>query len=161
MILFFLRHGEAGMNFPSDFERELTDGGIGASHSIGGFCKKTGITFTHIISSPLMRAKQTAQVIVQKFPGMTMEESELLTPNADPKNLFNFLRSFTSSSKILLVTHEPFVSNFISTLISGTETVNIIMRPTTFACVETTGSPARGNGKLLWLVPSELIQQIV
>jgi phosphohistidine phosphatase len=161
VILFFLRHGEAGMNFPSDFERELTDGGIGASHSIGEFCKKAGVTFTHVITSPLIRAKQTAQVIVKKFPGIEIEESKFLTPDSDSKNLFNFLQSFTSGSKVLLVTHEPFASSCISTLISGTETVNITMKPTSIACVETHGSPVRGNGKLLWLIPSDVIQQIV
>jgi phosphohistidine phosphatase SixA len=88
-------------------------------------------------------------------------ESEFLTPDSNPKNLFNFLRSFTSGSSILFVTHEPFVSKCISTLISGTETTNVMMKPTSFACVETLGVPVRGNGKLLWLIASDIIQQIV
>ena len=119
MILFFLRHGEAGMNFPSDFERELTNGGVDASLSIGAFCRKTNITFTNVISSPLIRAKQTAQEIVKYFSIIQIEESEFLTPDSDPKNLFNFLRSFTSDSRVLLVTHEPFIGTCISALISG------------------------------------------
>ena len=161
MILYFLRHGEAGMNFPSDFERELTDGGLGASRSIGAFCKKAGISFTNVISSPLIRAKQTAQVVAKNFPGTQIEESEFLTPDSDPKNLFNFLQSFTSGSKILLVTHEPFASTCISTLISGTETANLIMKTISLACVETHGTPTRGNGKLQWLIPSDIIRQLL
>ncbi len=161
MILYFLRHGEAGMNFASDFERELTDGGLGASRSIGAFFKKADISFTNVISSPLIRAKQTAQVVVKNFPGTQIEESEFLTPDSDPKNLFNFLQSFTSGSKILLVTHEPFASTCISTLINGTETANLVMKTTSLACVETHGTPTRGNGKLQWLIPSDIIRQLI
>ncbi len=161
MILFFLRHGEAGMNFPSDFERELTNGGVDASLSIGAFCRKTNITFTNVISSPLIRAKQTAQEIVKYFSIIQIEESEFLTPDSDPKNLFNFLRSFTSDSRVLLVTHEPFIGTCISALISGTGSTNITIKPTSFACVETHGSPIRGNGKLHWLIPSDIIQDLL
>ena len=161
MTLYFLRHGEAGMNFPSDFERELTDSGKIASQQVGKFCKKLNIEFTHIFTSPLIRAKQTAQEIANNFPNITIEESEFLTPDCDPKNLYNFLHSFTSSSRILLVTHEPFVSTCISTLISGMEITNIIMKTTTLACIETHGSPIRGNGKLLWVIPSDIVQQMI
>ncbi len=149
------------MNFSSDFERELTDKGVTASQSVAEFCKTTNITFTHIITSPLIRAKQTAQEFVKYFPGIPIMESEFLTPNSDPKNLFNFLRPFTSGSSILFITHEPFVGTFISTLISGIETANVMMKPTSLACVETHGSPIHGNGKLLWLISSDIIQQIV
>lgn len=160
MTLYFLRHGEAGMNFPSDFERELTANGENASQHVGQFCKRSMISFTHIITSPLIRAKQTAQEVGRSFPAIAIEESEFLTPDSIPKNLFNFLRSFTSGSKILLVTHEPFASTCISTLISGTETANLVMKTTSLACVETHGTPVRGNGNLLWLIPSDIIQQI-
>lgn len=159
MTLFFLRHGEAGMNFPSDFERELTPNGAIASQRVGEFCERSKISFTHIITSPLIRAKQTAQEVSKSFPSIVTEESEFLTPDSVPKNLFNFLRSFTSGSKILLVTHEPFASTCISTLISGTETANLVMKTNSLACVETHGTPVRGNGNLLWLLPSDIIQQ--
>jgi len=159
VILFFLRHGEAGINSHSDFERELTDKGVSASKSVGEFCKKSEISFTHIITSPLVRAKQTAQEVVKFFPNTPIEKSEFLTPDSDPKNLFHFLRSFTSGSRILLVTHEPFASICISTLISGTETANVVMKTTSLACIETHGTPVRGNGNLLWIIPSDFIKK--
>lgn len=161
MTLFFLRHGEAGMNFPSDFERELTDAGITASQAIGKFSKKTGIVFSHILTSPLVRATQTAKEIGKEFKDIHIEETEFLTPDSDPKNLFNFLRSFTLGSKILLVTHEPFASTCISTLISGNESANIIMKTTSLACIKTHGLPIRGNGNLQWLISSDTIQHLV
>ncbi len=149
------------MNFPSNFERELTDDGECASRNVGKFCAKANIHFTHAFVSPLVRAKQTAQLVLNELPKVKLEETEFLTPDTDPKNLFTLLQSFTSDSRILLVTHEPFVSTCISTLISGTKTANIAMKPASFVCVETNGVPSRGNGKLLWLVTSDMMKKLL
>ncbi len=149
------------MNFPSDFERELTDDGERASRNVGKFCAKTNIHFTDAFVSPLVRAKQTAQLVLNELPKVKLEKTEFLTPDADPKKLFTLLKSFPSDSRILLVTHEPFASACISTLISGTEAANVVMKKTNFACVETNGVPSRGNGRLLWLLTSNIIQQVI
>lgn len=160
MKIFILRHGEAGLNTGSDNDRMLTDAGEIASKNVGAFCKKSGLYFTHVLVSPITRARQTARFVMELLPSVPIEETEFLTPDSDPKNLFNHLRSFTNESRILCVTHEPFASACISTLISGTETTHIVMKPASFACVETVGVPSRGNGKLLWLMTSELIRSI-
>lgn len=161
MKLYFLRHGEAGHNGASDFERELTERGETDSKNIGAFCQKTKIFFTHVLVSPLVRAKQTARLVMDQLPAVPVEETEFLTSSSDPKNLFNLLRSFTNESRILCVTHEPFASTCISTLISGTESAHIVMKPASFACVETDGPPTRGNGKLLWLHNADLIRSLL
>lgn len=161
MILFFLRHGEAGHNFPSDVERELTDDGKRASKNVGKFCAEMNIRFTHALVSPLVRAKQTAHLVLKKLPEVSLAETEHLTPESDPKDLFELFRTFSHESKILLVTHEPFVSNCISVLISGAETTNVAIKTATFACIETSGAPSYGNGRLLWLINSNIIQHFL
>lgn len=161
MKLFFLRHGEAEYKAPTDFERELTDGGVDTAKAVGLFCRKAKIPFSAVYSSPLVRAKQTATLVLNEIPKVQMEETEFLTPDSDPKNLFGLLKSFTAESRILLVTHEPFASACISTLISGNESARIIMKPCSFACVEIDGVPSRGNGKLLWLMNPEMIVSLV
>lgn len=161
MKIFIVRHGEAVPNTGSDFDRTLTDAGEIASKNVGTFCRKSGIYFTHVLVSPITRAKQTARLVMEQLPAAPMEESDFLTPDSDPKNLFNHLRSFTNESRILCVTHEPFASTCISTLVSGTETAHIVMKPASFACIETVGVPLRGNGKLLWLMNSEVIKLLL
>lgn len=161
MKLFLLRHGEAERTAPSDFDRTLTGQGEADSTNVGLFCAKANIYFTHIFVSPITRAKQTARLVAEQLPPAPIEETEFLTPGTDPKNLFNLLRSFTSESRILCVTHEPFASTCISTLISGTESSHIIMKPASLACVETDGPPVRGNGKLLWLLDAQIIKSLV
>lgn len=161
MILFFLRHGEAGHHYETDFERELTNDGKHASTNVGKFCAKMNIHFTHALVSPLVRAKQTAHAVLQKLPAVSLVETEHLTPESDPRNLFEFLRSYSNDSRILLVTHEPFVSTCLSSLISGTEGVNLVMKPATIVSVETTGAPSRGNGRLRWLVTPQIIEHLL
>ena len=161
MVLYFLRHGQAGHNFPSDFERELTDDGRHASKNVGKFCAKINIHFTHAFVSPLVRAKQTAHAVLQKLPNVTLIETEHLTPDSDPRNLFELLRTNSNENKILLVTHEPFVSSCISLLISDSENVNVVMKPATIACVETTVSPAPGNGRLKWILSPQIIEHLL
>lgn len=161
MKIFILRHGEAGPSTGSDFDRELTEAGEIASQNVGVFCKKSGISFTHTLVSPITRARQTARFVTELFPSAPVMETEFLTPDSDPKNLFDHLRSFTNESRILCVTHEPFASRCISILISGSETAHIVMKPASFACVETVGVPSRGNGNLLWLVNAEMIHSAV
>lgn len=158
MKIFFLRHGEAGASSTSDFDRELTETGETDSRNVGSFCLNAKIHFTHVLVSPITRAQQTARLVMEQLPAAPMEESNFLTPDANPKNLFEHLRSFTSGSLILCVTHEPFASTCISTLISGSETAHVVMKPASFACVETVGVPSRGNGKLLWLVNTDIIR---
>ncbi|MEI7906539.1 MAG: phosphohistidine phosphatase SixA [Bacteroidota bacterium] len=161
MTLFFLRHGEAGHHYNTDFERELTNDGKHASTNVGKFCAKTNIHFTHALVSPLIRAKQTAHAVLQKVPPVTLLETEHLIPETDPRNLFDFLRSYTNDSRILLVTHEPLISTIISTLISSTESLNVVMKPATIACVETSGIPSRGNGRLRWLITPQNIEHLL
>jgi len=160
MKLYFLRHGEAGAA-ASDADRELTDIGERDAMNIGVLCRNAHIHFSHVLSSPITRARQTARLVIKEHDPITIEESEHLTPDADPKNLFEQLRSYTNESRILCVTHEPFVSTCISILISGMESTHIIMKPASFACVETVGTPSRGNGKLLWLLNTEMIKNML
>lgn len=161
MQLYFLRHGEAGHKAPSDFERELTVEGEQSALNIGKFCADSFIQFTHVLSSPLLRTRQTARCVLRNLPDVTIEETDFLTPDSDPRDLLAHLRSFSMDSRILLVSHEPFVSSCISSIISGTEAVNIVMKPATFVFIETSGVPALGNGRLRWVLPPSVIENLL
>ncbi|MFA6437944.1 MAG: phosphohistidine phosphatase SixA [Bacteriovoracaceae bacterium] len=161
MVLYFLRHGQAGHHYATDFERELTDEGKHASKNVGKFCAAMNIHFTHALVSPLIRAQQTAHGVLKKVADVPLTETEHLTPESDPRNLLELLRTFPNDSRVLLVTHEPFVSTCISTLISGSEVAHIVMKTTSFACVETHGIPVKGSGKLRWLLTPDMLENLI
>ncbi len=158
MHLYFLRHGEAAFTPLGDSERVLTKIGIESADTAAKYCLKLGISFSHIYSSPIIRAQQTAEILKNYFPQLKIHPTDHLTPESDPRNLFEEIRHHTNDSRILLVTHEPFASRCISQLISGTEQSQIVMKTTSLAYVETEGSIGRGSGKLLWLSTNELMR---
>jgi phosphohistidine phosphatase len=158
MLLYLLRHGQAGHTAPSDFERELTGEGLIDSANVGTFLAGMHINFTHAFCSPLVRAQQTLRAVMTSLPEFPTATTEHLTPDADPRNILELLRTLPPDSRVLLVTHEPFVSSCISVLISGSEATQLAMKPATLACVETHMIPVRGSGTLRWLLPPETLR---
>lgn len=161
MILYFLRHGEAGFEAATDADRELTLKGEEAAIHIGLFCRRAKINFTHALVSPLTRAQQTARYVLENLPPVKVETSEHITPDANPRNFFEELQHFPDSSAILLVSHEPFCSTTISQLINNAGHSAIIMKTTSLACVEVHLPVGKGMGKLHWLISSDIARNVL
>jgi len=155
MILYFIRHGEAGHVAPSDFDRTLTTRGEGAVHGVGRALAGM-IGRVHCISaSPLVRAQQTAMILQGYFNQVNIEACDHLTPGASPANLLEELRHCTNDSNILLVSHEPFISTCVSYLTYGSSDARISIRPASVACVHVGAVLERGAGRLDWLMSAE------
>ncbi|MDD8019555.1 MAG: phosphohistidine phosphatase SixA [Bacteroidota bacterium] len=161
MKVYFLRHGEASFSARSDAERELTDDGISSAKNTAHFCVKSKISFSAVYASPLRRAQHTAKIILEHYPSVKLHTASCLTPNAHPDDLFSELSHHTSDSRILLVTHEPFASTCIATLISGVPSCRIVMKTTSLACVEVDRTIAPGSGKLLWLLTPIMMKKLL
>ena len=128
MEIFFLRHVNAhdlGPSYKTDRERPLTKVGKHKIKQIAKGMKKLKLTFDLILCSPLVRAEETAQ-------GLKMKKKIILTknlaPDADFKKLISEIKKYTRSKRVLLVGHEPFLSQLISLLISGTTNCPITLK---------------------------------
>lgn len=155
MLLYFLRHADAAVaGYANDFDRELTDEGQLQAKYVAHAIRALKLAFTHILCSPLVRARQTAKIALDNFPTLQIEDCEFLTSSSDPRNLFSKLTHYPDNSRILLVTHEPFVSTCIVSLVGGGET-KVAMKKASLACVETSVPVQRGTGILLWLLTNE------
>jgi len=132
MELYFLRHGiavEKGTSgFARDSERPLTDEGIQKMRKIAKAMKELDLSFDLILSSPFIRAKQTAEIVANELDiTEVLRFSMNLAVGGDPAMLIKEIKS-DNSQKILLVGHEPYLSNAISMLISGHDDVAILMK---------------------------------
>ena len=123
--------------------------------------KKKEVQFSYAFSSPLTRAHQTAKITLEQIQTPKITVLEHLTPESNPQHLFEELHHYSSDSRILIVTHEPFASTCISTLISGSEQSRIVMKTTSMACVKIDGHAGRGTGRLLWLLTSDIMKQVL
>lgn len=127
MDLFLLRHGIAvdrgTPGFEDDSQRPLTSKGVTRIHRIAQASKAMRLKFDLILSSPYLRAQQTAHTFVS-FYGI--EERLRLTANLAPEASAAALvgeihETYGEALSILLVGHEPYLSNLASMLLTGDE----------------------------------------
>lgn len=125
MELYLLRHGIAALRRPRrhrpDSNRPLTAKGARRIRRIAEAMKDLEMSFDHIISSPYMRAKGTAEIIAGVLEAQdTLRFSEELTPTGKPRSLIREINGLHPAPKsLLLVGHEPFLSGLISLLVTG------------------------------------------
>ena len=125
MNLYILRHGvavEPGTSgYAADSERPLLRKGERKLRQIGQAMKRLELSFELILSSPYLRARQTAEVIAACLKSKSkVELSETLTPGGSQPKLVEFLNHLKPiPDEVLLVGHEPYLSDLISLLVSG------------------------------------------
>ncbi len=138
----------------SDFDRELTEAGKVVTEKMAIALKKAGIKFDIIVSSPLIRAVQTAEI----FRGVMGIKSEIvrlneLVPGSDFQSLVKII-SELKGENILAVGHEPHLGEFLYWFLCLLKPIEF--KKSSIACVEV-GKPGPCGGILRWLVHPELI----
>ena len=134
MELYLLRHAlaaEAGPEWAGrDHARPLVPEGEKRMKRIAKGMGSLDLAFDLILTSPYVRARQTAEIVAQAFnAGKKLKFSEHLTPDGDYAKLIQALRrQHTSSASVLLVGHEPYLSGLISFLLSGEASLSITMK---------------------------------
>ena len=126
MELYLLRHGESIKNAGQGRGSKSKNGNPGLTENgkkeitrIAKSIRKFKITFDIILTSPLNSAAQTAKIIstIFKMKDNTVNCDELL-PEGNSLELYNRLQDFASESSILIVGHEPYLTNIIDDIIS-------------------------------------------
>jgi phosphohistidine phosphatase len=132
--LYILRHGiavEPGTpGLGKDSERALTPEGKRKLRQIAAAMQALELCFDHILSSPYVRAEQTAVIVAEAMKAREQVElSEALTPSGSLRDLIaaiNHLRP--EPQEVLLVGHEPYLSELISLLVSGGGGATVVMK---------------------------------
>ena len=161
MRLYLLRHADAdAASHWTDADRPLSPAGKEEAETIAEAIRAMKLSFNAVFSSPLVRARQTAEIAVRYLPPVAIQPLEQLRPGSDPQSLFRELQSLPRDTHALLVSHEPFVSRCIGRLISAESEPNISIKKASLTCVEV-GSPVqRGAGVLLWMITNENFRAI-
>lgn len=152
MDVFILRHGKAeerSTNVASDSKRSLTEVGKKDLAEIAKGMKNLDIEFDLIISSPLNRAKETADIISEKlYKKKKIALWDELKPESDVLDTHKKLAQFPPDAKILLVGHEPHLTNLISSIISPECNVSINLKKGGFVWLRTSSSKSKILGSL-------------
>ena len=123
MDLYIIRHAiavdRATSDDESDSERPLTDKGRKKMRQIAKALRHLGVEFDLILSSPYVRACETAEILADVFK-MKKEIvfSDHLIPDGNPELLIGEINEKHSVDSLAMVGHEPHLSSLIGLLTS-------------------------------------------
>jgi phosphohistidine phosphatase len=121
--LYLVRHGiaaERGKEWPDDSQRPLTHKGIARMAQIAAGLKKLDVSLDLILTSPLVRARQTADALQQGLgDSIEVQETTLLAPGGRPADLVDHLRGARKAARVALVGHEPDLGQLAAFLIGA------------------------------------------
>lgn len=156
MELYLIRHADAqplgeGGN-EDDAERPLTAAGHAQCPPLAAALLRHGVHLEHLVTSPLIRARETAEGLLQ---GLGVSKPELhtcdhLAPGGKRRKLTRFLRGLSAQS-VGIVGHRPDLNLYLGWLI-GSRQVRIDMAKGGVACVHFDEEIDKGAGVLMWLI---------
>ncbi len=153
MILYFLRHGKAGSpQAQNDDARELTSKGAAALRAAGPLWRRLNLRPDVVLSSPLPRALQTAELFCEGVGGEPITDDRL-RPGAGWGEMARAMAAHPDARRVMLVGHEPDLS---SAIVELTGAASVRMRKGGLACVEFYGVPEPGGGEIAWLLDPDL-----
>lgn len=153
MQVLMIRHSfaaEPGSVPGGDFERPLTDRGEQVFARMSRWLGERGLAPERILHSPLVRARQTAEILAEVC------EQELSSENArhyigSGLPLQELLEELNNSlvESVAIIGHEPRISSCTSAMVAGGK---LQFSPATIACIQFHGSIREGQGVLEWML---------
>lgn len=161
--LYVIRHGQAGKSLQDkklDFERPLKKQGKEEMKEIAKHLNSSNISFDIVLSSPLTRSKQTAEIVNEYCGnGKDVTVTDLLKPEASFDPLIKFLNQLKTPKKVAIVGHEPFLSAFASYCLTKSKSSILNLKKGGVLKLEINKVVKPGQCTLSWLIePEQIIQ---
>jgi phosphohistidine phosphatase len=158
MKLYLLRHGDAGersaAGYTSDAARALTPKGVKRPRQLANALRQMEITFDAILTSPLIRAHQTAEIVARSL-GLEAKLRQVtqLAPEHALTEVVALLESLPPKTEaVLLVGHEPGLSRLVSLLCTGGPNLAITLKKGGLCRLELAEIRAGACATLEWLL---------
>ena len=117
MQLYLLRHANADTPAATDFDRALSPMGVNQARTVGWFCREHGLIPEIVLTSPLLRARQTAEHFTQTLGVPPAEVASFLASGMSPHMALTELKAYKEFENVLIVGHEPDFSMLIAELL--------------------------------------------
>jgi phosphohistidine phosphatase len=155
MLLYLLRHADADTSAPTDDQRALSEKGIAQAQKVTRFCEAQDIRPSLILSSPVLRAHETAKPVAD-----TLRAELIVVPwlacGMRPQTALDELRAFRTQDSVMLVGHEPDFSEFAAHLLGLPTPTAISIRKASLTLLEFDLFRA-GAGRLHFSIPCKLM----
>ena len=158
MQIYLLRHGIAEDARPgmADADRALTAEGLKRLRDILKRARTAGVSPTMIVTSPYVRARQTAELAAEVlgYAG-ELAPSAALTPMASPVDTWSEVRALRGEAGLFLVGHEPHMSS-MTALLLGTPELRVDFKKGAMVQVDVMEFSAHPRGVLKWMMSPKL-----
>lgn len=164
MQLYIVRHGIAidreDPKCPAEAERYLTEEGIEKTKQAAKGMAELGVTADLVLSSPYVRAVQTAEIFANAldYPKTKIRHSQTLLPGSEAGALFHELTREKQVSSVFVFGHAPNLDELIATAVGSKHHITSLKKAG-IALVELKRlSPP--SGQLIWLATPKILRKI-
>lgn len=158
MELYLFRHGiaedpQAGR---PDADRRLTDSGRKRVEEVVKAARRAGVEPSLIVSSPYVRAIETAQIAADGFDYKgDIVRTETLVPHGHPEKVWSELRDYREESSILIAGHEPLLG-YLAAYLLASPALRIDMKKAALLRIDIGNVGAMPHGTLRWMITPKL-----
>lgn len=160
--LYLIRHGIAearGEAWPDDSKRPLTADGLARLRQQARGLARLGVTFDVILTSPFVRARQTADIVASAFdPRPHLATADALTPEGTHAAVLEELGKHTRRTRIALVGHEPGIGELAARLIGSRHPISF--KRGAVCCIEVDTLPPTSAGSLRWFLSPKVLRHL-
>ncbi len=163
--LYIMRHGIAvahgAVRFSDDAERPLTPEGKEKMQEIGEGLNRAGFDLDWIVSSPLVRAVETAKIVGESLSTKPpMDVCDAMRPGGSPEELLAFLAKRPNRKRVLVVGHEPDLSELAARLIGAGSHASLAFKKGGCCMISFDEFPPKGPGQLEWWLTPRLLRKL-
>ena len=160
MELYLIRHGIA-QERTSDIEdekRSLTKVGHQKTEQVAKRLRELGLRFDVILTSPLVRSRQTAEILQAAGLSYQLEESSYLAPGGDIYAWLKFVEQLQPQpERIAIVGHQPDLGQWAEILVWGEARSKLMLKKAGIIGLTMPQNSPVGHGNLFWLTPPKFL----
>jgi len=165
MNLYIIRHAiavdEGASDYESDSERPLTDKGRKKIRQIAKSLRNLGVEFDLILSSPYVRARETAEILADVFKmKKKIVFSDNLIPMGNPELLITEVNEKYSVDSIALVGHEPHLSTLVGLLVAENAKIDVTLKKGGVCYLSADDLHHEHRAALEWLLTPGILMEI-
>jgi phosphohistidine phosphatase len=162
MRVYLIRHGKAEESgeVRSDFDRALTTMGRDEVTAVARRLGELRVKPTLVLTSPLLRARETAELLAAEWAGATLEVRDELAPGEEIAGFLPWLSRWRAEGggDLVLVGHAPTLGDWAEHLVWGSSRGRLPVKKAGVVGVELPDSgDVVGRGELFWLTSPKLL----
>jgi phosphohistidine phosphatase len=160
--LYLIRHGvaaERGKDWPDDSKRPLTPDGIARLRKSARALNELGIGFDQIVTSPLVRTRQTADVFAEELKDHPpIATADALAPAGSSASVIQEITRHARKARVALVGHEPNLGELAAQLIGARTPLEF--KKGGICRIDFDMLPPKGGGMLRWFLTPKMLRRL-